>query len=94
MTRPFAIGDSAIEAARAESVAEILLLVGWEQSWTIERINLGENFPWPGKETRAIAEARLLIVPARTCSRIRWSTKDEVLSRDPLTDPATVRRVS
>ena len=30
--------DRAIEAARAESVAEVLLLVGWEQSWTIERI--------------------------------------------------------
>ena len=31
--------------------------------WTIERINLGENFPWPAKETRATAEARLLMVP-------------------------------
>jgi glycosyltransferase involved in cell wall biosynthesis len=31
--------------------------------WTIERINLGENFPWPAKETRASAEARLLMVP-------------------------------
>jgi Undecaprenyl-phosphate glucose phosphotransferase len=30
--------DKAIEAARAESVAEVLLLIGWEQSWTIERI--------------------------------------------------------
>ena len=30
--------DRAIEAARAESVAEVLLLIGWEQSWTIERI--------------------------------------------------------
>jgi undecaprenyl-phosphate galactose phosphotransferase/putative colanic acid biosynthesis UDP-glucose lipid carrier transferase len=30
--------DKVIEAARAESVAEILLLIGWEQSWTIERI--------------------------------------------------------
>jgi len=31
--------------------------------WTIERINLGESFPWPAKETRATAEARLLMVP-------------------------------
>jgi len=31
--------------------------------WTIERINLGENFPWPTKETRATAEAQLLMVP-------------------------------
>src|SRR4029078_12871459 len=31
--------------------------------WTIERVNLGENFPWPAKETRATAEARLLMVP-------------------------------
>ena len=31
--------------------------------WTVERINLGENFPWPAKETRAAAEARLLMVP-------------------------------
>jgi glycosyltransferase involved in cell wall biosynthesis len=31
--------------------------------WTIERINLGENFPWPAKETCATAEARLLMVP-------------------------------
>jgi undecaprenyl-phosphate galactose phosphotransferase/putative colanic acid biosynthesis UDP-glucose lipid carrier transferase len=30
--------DKAIEAARAEPVAEVLLLIGWEQSWTIERI--------------------------------------------------------
>jgi undecaprenyl-phosphate galactose phosphotransferase/putative colanic acid biosynthesis UDP-glucose lipid carrier transferase len=30
--------DKVIEAARAESVAEILLLIGWEQSWTLERI--------------------------------------------------------
>jgi len=30
--------DRAIEAARAESVVEVLLLMGWEQSWTIERI--------------------------------------------------------
>src|SRR6516225_1138340 len=30
--------DRAIEAARAESVAEVLLLIGWDQSWTIERI--------------------------------------------------------
>jgi len=30
--------DRAIEAARAESVAEILLLIGWEQSWIIERV--------------------------------------------------------
>jgi undecaprenyl-phosphate galactose phosphotransferase/putative colanic acid biosynthesis UDP-glucose lipid carrier transferase len=30
--------DKAIEAARAESVAEVLLLIGWEQSWAIERI--------------------------------------------------------
>jgi Undecaprenyl-phosphate glucose phosphotransferase len=30
--------EKAIEAARAESVAEVLLLIGWEQSWTIERI--------------------------------------------------------
>jgi Undecaprenyl-phosphate glucose phosphotransferase len=30
--------DRAIEAARAESVAEILLLIGWEQSGTIEQI--------------------------------------------------------
>jgi glycosyltransferase involved in cell wall biosynthesis len=30
--------------------------------WAIERINLGENFPWPAKETRAIAKARLLMV--------------------------------
>ena len=30
--------QKAIEAARVESVAEILLLIGWEQSWTIERI--------------------------------------------------------
>jgi undecaprenyl-phosphate galactose phosphotransferase/putative colanic acid biosynthesis UDP-glucose lipid carrier transferase len=30
--------DRAIEAARAEAVAEILLLIGWEQSGTIERI--------------------------------------------------------
>jgi undecaprenyl-phosphate galactose phosphotransferase/putative colanic acid biosynthesis UDP-glucose lipid carrier transferase len=33
-----ATAEKAIEAARAESVAEILLLIGWEQSWTIERI--------------------------------------------------------
>jgi glycosyltransferase involved in cell wall biosynthesis len=31
--------------------------------WAIECINLGENFPWPAKETRASAEARLLMVP-------------------------------
>ena len=31
--------------------------------WAIECINLGENFPWPAKETRAVAEARLLMVP-------------------------------
>ena len=31
--------ERAIEAARATSVAEILLLVAWEQSWTIERIS-------------------------------------------------------
>ena len=31
--------------------------------WTIERISLGENFPWPAKETRATAETRLLMVP-------------------------------
>jgi Undecaprenyl-phosphate glucose phosphotransferase len=31
--------ERAIEAARATSVAEILLLIGWEQSWTIERIS-------------------------------------------------------
>ena len=31
--------------------------------WAIERINLGENFPWPAKDTRATAEARLLMVP-------------------------------
>ncbi|HEY7231060.1 MAG TPA: glycosyltransferase family 4 protein [Pseudolabrys sp.] len=31
--------------------------------WTVERINLGENFPWPDKDTRSAAEARLLIVP-------------------------------
>jgi glycosyltransferase involved in cell wall biosynthesis len=31
--------------------------------WTVERVNLGENFPWPAKETRASAEARLLMVP-------------------------------
>ncbi len=31
--------------------------------WTVERINLGENFPWPAKETRAGAEARLMMVP-------------------------------
>jgi len=30
--------EKAIEAARAESVAEVLLLIGWEQSSTIERI--------------------------------------------------------
>jgi Undecaprenyl-phosphate glucose phosphotransferase len=30
--------EKAIEAARSESVAEVLLLIGWEQSWTIERI--------------------------------------------------------
>ena len=30
--------DGAIEAARAESAAEILLLIGWEHSWTIESI--------------------------------------------------------
>jgi undecaprenyl-phosphate galactose phosphotransferase/putative colanic acid biosynthesis UDP-glucose lipid carrier transferase len=30
--------EKAIEAARAESVAEVLLLIGWEQSRTIERI--------------------------------------------------------
>jgi undecaprenyl-phosphate galactose phosphotransferase/putative colanic acid biosynthesis UDP-glucose lipid carrier transferase len=30
--------EKAIEAARAESIAEVLLLIGWEQSWTIERI--------------------------------------------------------
>jgi Undecaprenyl-phosphate glucose phosphotransferase len=30
--------NRAIEAARAESVAEVLLLIGWEQSGTIERI--------------------------------------------------------
>ena len=30
--------DKVIEAARAESVAEVLLLIGWEQSRTIERI--------------------------------------------------------
>jgi Undecaprenyl-phosphate glucose phosphotransferase len=34
-----AIIERAIEAARATPVAEILLLVGWEQSWTIERIS-------------------------------------------------------
>ena len=31
--------------------------------WAIDRINLGENFPWPAKETRAAAEARLLMAP-------------------------------
>jgi len=31
--------------------------------WAIERINLGDKFPWPAKETRATAEARLLMVP-------------------------------
>ncbi|MGE5164155.1 MAG: hypothetical protein ACM3IH_09035, partial [Sphingobacteriales bacterium] len=31
--------------------------------WTIDLINLGKNFPWPGKETRAAAKARLLMVP-------------------------------
>lgn len=30
--------------------------------WSIDRINLGENFPWPVKETRAAAETRLLMV--------------------------------
>jgi undecaprenyl-phosphate galactose phosphotransferase/putative colanic acid biosynthesis UDP-glucose lipid carrier transferase len=30
--------EKAIKAARAESVAEVLLLIGWEQSRTIERI--------------------------------------------------------
>jgi Undecaprenyl-phosphate glucose phosphotransferase len=30
--------DRAIEAARAESVTEVFLLIGWEQSWVIERI--------------------------------------------------------
>src|SRR6516164_5446227 len=30
--------EKAIEAARADSVAEVLLLIGWEQSCTIERI--------------------------------------------------------
>jgi Undecaprenyl-phosphate glucose phosphotransferase len=30
--------DAAIEAARRESVAEILLLIGWEHNWTIESI--------------------------------------------------------
>jgi glycosyltransferase involved in cell wall biosynthesis len=39
-------------------IAELEIL-----GWTIEHINLGENFPWPGKETRASAEARLLMVP-------------------------------
>jgi Undecaprenyl-phosphate glucose phosphotransferase len=31
--------DRAIEAARAASVTEILLLIGWEESWTIDRIS-------------------------------------------------------
>jgi Undecaprenyl-phosphate glucose phosphotransferase len=31
--------ERAIEAARATPAAEILLLIGWEQSWTIERIS-------------------------------------------------------
>jgi hypothetical protein len=30
--------ERAIEAALAESVAEILLLIGWEHSWAIESI--------------------------------------------------------
>jgi Undecaprenyl-phosphate glucose phosphotransferase len=30
--------EKAIEAARSESVAEVLLLIRWEQSWTIEHI--------------------------------------------------------
>ena len=30
--------DGAIEAARAESVSEILLLISWEHSWLIESI--------------------------------------------------------
>ena len=31
--------DGAIEAARAEPVAEVLLLIGWEHKWTIESIS-------------------------------------------------------
>ena len=31
--------------------------------WNVERINLGEGFPWATKETRTTAEARLLMVP-------------------------------
>lgn len=31
--------------------------------WTIDLINLGDNFPWPPKETRATAEAQLLMAP-------------------------------
>jgi Undecaprenyl-phosphate glucose phosphotransferase len=34
-----ALIDGAIEAARSESVAEILLLIGWEHRWTIESIS-------------------------------------------------------
>jgi glycosyltransferase involved in cell wall biosynthesis len=33
--------------------------------WAVDRINLGENFPWPAAETRTAAEARLLNVPER-----------------------------
>ncbi len=31
--------------------------------WRVDCINLGENFPWPTKEVRTTAEARLLMVP-------------------------------
>jgi glycosyltransferase involved in cell wall biosynthesis len=31
--------------------------------WTVERINLGETFPWPDKDIRSAAEGRLLMVP-------------------------------
>ena len=31
--------NSAIEAARAEPIAEILLLIGWQHNWTIESIS-------------------------------------------------------
>ena len=32
--------------------------------WHIDRVDLGEGFPWPSSETRMAAQARLLAVPA------------------------------
>ena len=31
--------------------------------WRVDRIDLGANFPWPTREVRGTAEARLLMVP-------------------------------